>query len=58
MARLGKAQKRDRQVEKRKHAPREDGRSVFKIQEIQKRRAEKLRKERKRKEDLLNDLED
>ena len=54
MARLNKSIQRDREISRRKHGHREDGRSVFLNQEIQKKKAEKLRRERKKKEELLD----
>lgn len=50
---LHKASKRDNKINKRKNGHREDGRSVFTIKRIQKEKALRIEKERKRKEKLL-----
>ena len=51
---LDKASKRDRKRDKAINGPREDGRSVFTIKQIQKNRAKKIEQARKRKEEVLN----
>jgi hypothetical protein len=50
---LSKCIDRDRRLQKRKKGHQEDGRSVFTIKEIQKKRALRIRQEQLRKEELL-----
>jgi hypothetical protein len=50
---LTKASRRDNEINKRKNGHREDGRGVFTIKKLQRKRAIAIEKERKRKEELL-----
>lgn len=52
---LEKSVRRDRKISRRRGGHREDGRSVFTIQEEQRKRAEKIRREREEKEKRLNE---
>lgn len=48
-----KAVKRDRKREKRRNGPREDGRSVFEIERIQRDRSAEIKKQRQQKQKFL-----
>jgi len=52
---LQKAVKRDRKINRRQNGHLEDGRSVFTIQEEQRKRADKIKQERAEKEKRLNE---
>lgn len=49
---LDKALKRDAEIQRRKYGPREDGRSVFDIEKIQKKRAEEIKRKRFQKQEM------
>ncbi len=49
-----KAQRRDVKIKRRKTGMRIDGRSIFVIQEVERKKADEIRKAREEKEELLN----
>jgi hypothetical protein len=51
---LNKASKRDRKINKRRGGQLEDSRSVFVIEQEQKKRAKKIKQERKQKEKRIS----
>ena len=51
---INKAAKRDNKLKKRKNGMREDSRSVFTIKQVQKDRAKKIEKARRKKEEIAN----
>lgn len=54
---INKINKRDSKINKRKNGMRISGRSIFTLEEVKKKKAEKIKKEREAKERLLQENE-